>query len=73
MGLKEELVKTIDNAGDALSEAGHRVTAGTEKATREAAGDTMTPGDKLGSVVNEGKENLLAGVDKAKVDIRNKT
>jgi hypothetical protein len=73
MSLKDELKKTIDNVGDALNEAGHRVSAGTERATREAAGDEMTPGEKAKSVVNEGKENVLAGVDKAKQDLRNNT
>jgi hypothetical protein len=71
MGIKDELHKTIDNTADALDQAGHEVNAGAERANREAAGDTMTTGEKAKSLLNEGKEKVLADVDQAKRDIRN--
>ena len=37
------------------------------------AGDQMTVGEKLGSVVNEKKNDTEAGIDKAKRDLRNKS
>ena len=55
---------------DYVSEAGHRGAAEGEQAKRDVAGDTMTPGEKLGSVLNQGKENLEAGVDHTKRDVR---
>jgi len=73
MGLKDELNKAAHNVGDALHEAGHKTSADAERADREVAGDTMTPGEKLGSVATEGKERLLGDVDHAKRDVRNNT
>jgi hypothetical protein len=73
MGLKDELSKAVHNVGDALHEAGHKTRADAERADREIAGDTMTPGEKVGSVVSEGKERLLGDVDHAKRDVRNNT
>jgi gas vesicle protein len=70
MGLKDELKKTIDNVGDAISELGHRGKAEAEQASREAAGDTMTPGEHVGSVLTEGKERVLAEVDRTKREVR---
>jgi hypothetical protein len=71
MSLKNDLKKTIDNVSDAVSEAGHRTSAEAERVSREAAGDELTPGEKLGSAMNEGKERVLADIDKAKRDVRN--
>ena len=73
MGLTDGIKKAVDNVGDAFKEAGHKANAGAEQADRDVAGDTMTPGEKLGSVVTEGKENFLAGVDKTKQDVRSNT
>ncbi len=73
MGLMDGIKKAVDNVADAVSEAGHKTNAEAEHATRDVAGDAMTPGEKLGSVVNEGKENLLGGVDHAKRDVRSNT
>ena len=73
MGIKDELKKTIDNVADTFSEAGHRANADAEHANRDVAGDVMTPGEKLGSVATEGKEGILADVDRAKRDFRNDT
>ncbi|GAC1446917.1 MAG: hypothetical protein PVSMB8_04800 [Vulcanimicrobiaceae bacterium] len=70
MGLMDGIKKTVDNAADAISEAGHKTKAEGEHAKREAAGDVMTPGEHVSSVVTEGKENLLGGVDHAKRDVR---
>lgn len=71
MGLKDEFDKVANNAQDAASEAGHRSEAQGEEAKRDAAGDAMTPGEKLGSVANQAKDNLQADTDSAKRDIRN--
>jgi hypothetical protein len=71
MGLQDGIKKTLDNAGDALHEAGHRTSAEAERLKRKLAGDEMTPGEKVGSTVTEGKERVLAEVDKAKRDGRN--
>ncbi|MBD5655500.1 MAG: hypothetical protein IAI50_10045 [Candidatus Eremiobacteraeota bacterium] len=71
MGLKDELKKTVDNIGDAINEVGHRSSADAERGTREVAGDEMTTGEKVGSYANEGKERVLADVDRAKRDVRN--
>lgn len=73
MGIKDELKKTIDNVSDAFSEAGHRTNAEAEHTNREVAGDALTPGEKIGSVATEGKESVLADVDRAKRDIRSDT
>jgi hypothetical protein len=73
MGIKDELHKVIDNAADALSEAGHKLNANTEQAKRDAAGDEMSAGEKAKSILNQGKETVLAEVDKTKQDVRNKT
>jgi len=55
---------------DRISEAGHRSAAEGEQIKRDVAGDTLTPGEQVGSVLNQGKEDLLAGVDHAKRDVR---
>jgi hypothetical protein len=73
MGIKDELKKTIDNVSDTFSEAGHRANADAEHANRDVAGDVMTPGEKVGSMANEGKESVLADVDRVKRDFRNDT
>jgi flagellar hook-basal body complex protein FliE len=71
MGIKDELHKTIDNVSDTINQAGHETNAAAERATREAAGDTMTTGEKAKSILNEGKEKVLAEVDRTKRDVRN--
>jgi len=71
MGLKETIIAAVDNITDKVNELGHNANADAESAKREVAGDAMTPGEHLGSAVNEGKERVLAGVDRAKVDARN--
>lgn len=73
MGLMDGIKKTVDNVADALSEAGHKSTADAEHAKRDVAGDVMTPGEHVSSVVNEGKEDILGGIDHTKRDLRNNT
>jgi hypothetical protein len=77
MGLKEELDKGLDaakkaaaNLKDAIGEAGHRGAAEGEATKRDLAGDEMTPGEKLGSALNQAKETTLADVDHLKRDVR---
>jgi hypothetical protein len=55
MGLKDEFNEAVDNVKDAASEASHRSAAEGEQAKRDVAGDAMTPGEKLGSAVNQAK------------------
>lgn len=73
MGLMDGIKKAVDNVSDAVNEATHKSNAEAEHATRDVAGDAMTPGEKLGSIANEGKENVLGGIDHAKRDIRSNT
>ena len=70
MNLKDEFDKIVHNVKDAVSEAGHRDAAETERENRELAGDAMTTREKTGSVLNEAKENTLAEIDAAKRAIR---
>jgi hypothetical protein len=69
MGLKD----AVNNIKDTVSEAGHRSAADGEQAKRDVAGDSMTPGQKVGSVINQGAETVKADVDAAKRDVRNNT
>jgi len=78
-GLKDNIEKGIDavkkgaeNVTDAASEAAHRSAAQGEQTKRDIAGDQMTTGEKIGSVFNQGKENVGAEVDSVKRDVRNK-
>ena len=80
MGLQDNIDKGIDavkkateNVKDAVSEAGHRSAAEGEQAKRDVAGDQMTGSEKVGSVFNQGKENVQAEVDATKRDVRNNT
>jgi hypothetical protein len=63
----------VDDVRDTINEAGHRSEAEGERAKREVAGDALTPGEKAASVLNEGKERVLAEVDKTKRDVRDHT
>jgi len=80
MGLKDAFDKGVDavkqgaeNVKDAVSEAGHRSAAEGEQAKRDAVGDRMTTGEKIGSVFNQGKETVKADIDAGKRDVRNNT
>ncbi len=80
MGIKDGLDKVadkakgvVDDAKDSISEAGHRSSADAERAKRDVAGDDMTTGQKVGSFVNEKKNDVQADVDASKRDVRNNT
>lgn len=68
--MANEIKRTIEDIGDAAKEGLHRGSADAEHAKRAVFGDEMTAGEKVGSVVNETKENAKADVDKAKREIR---
>jgi len=70
MDIKDEIKNAAGVVKDSISEAAHKAAAEGEHARRDIAGDTMTPGEKVGSVVNETKNNVQAGVDHAKVEAR---
>ena len=73
MALKDEFDRSVDNTKDAVNEAKHRSEAEAERAKRELAGDSMTATEKVGSVLNEAKKNVEAGIDHVKRDVRDKT
>ncbi len=73
MGLLDEVGKVVENVKDAISEAGHRSAAEAEQTKRDVAGDQMTTGEKIGSVVNQAKHSTQAEVDRAKQDLRSNT
>ncbi len=70
MDIANEIKNTVGAVKDAVSEAGHKSAADAEHARRDIAGDTMTTSEKLGSLANEVKNNVQAGVDHAKVEAR---
>ncbi len=70
MSIQNDLKNMVGAVKDTLSEAGHKGAADAEHARRDAAGDTMTTGEKISSVANEAKNNVQAGVDHAKVEAR---
>jgi gas vesicle protein len=71
--MANEIKKTVKDVGDAIKEGVHRGNADAEHDTRTAFGDTMTPGEKTESVIREGKEDVKAGIDRAKRNIRDAT
>jgi hypothetical protein len=73
MGLKEDIVKGVEDVKDSVNEAVHRGNANAEQAKRDVAGDQMTVGEKVGSAVNQAKENVQAEYDHTKRDVRDNT
>ena len=71
--LADGATHAIDNAKDAVSEAGHRSAAEAEHAKRDVAGEQMTTSEKIGSVVNQTKHTVQADIDASKRDVRNHT
>lgn len=71
--MADDLKKAADNTKDAAHELEHRTKAGLEHAKRDVAGDEMTTGEKVRSVVHEDVENTKADVDKTKQKLRNNT
>lgn len=63
----------VDDVRDTVNEGRHRGEAEAERAKREMAGDAMAPGEKAGSALKEGKDRILAEVDKTKRDVRDRT
>ena len=70
MSIKDDLKNTVGAIKDSFREATHKNTAEAEHERRDLAGDTLTPGEKLGSIANEAKNNVQAGVDHAKAEAR---
>ena len=70
MSIQNDIKNVVESVKDTLSEIGHKSSADAERARREVAGDTMTPGEKLGSIANEATNTVQAGVDHAKVEAR---
>jgi hypothetical protein len=77
MGLQDTFNKVVDsaktgleNARDAVNEAGHRSAAEAEQTKRDVAGDQMTVGEKAGSMLNQAKNSTQAEIDAAKLDAR---
>jgi hypothetical protein len=64
--VRDKIVDKVEKAHDALDEALHRSAADAEHAHREHAGDTMTPGEKFVSGVNELKHRTEAELIAAK-------
>ena len=60
MRLKDEFNEAVDNVKDAVSESKHRSVAEREQAKRDVAGDALTPGEKIGSAVNQAKNTVQA-------------
>lgn len=70
MSIKDNINNAVGAVKDAVSEAGHKSAAEAERTRREVAGDTMTTSEKVGSVANEAKNNVQAGIDHAKGEAR---
>ncbi len=80
MGLKDAfdkgadaLKRGVDDVKDTVHETGHRSAAEGEQAKRDVAGDTMTTGEKAGSLLHQGSETVKGDFDAAKRDVRNNT
>ena len=70
MSIKDNIDNTVGAIKDAVSEAGHKSAAEAEHARRDVAGDTMTTSEKVGSVANEAKHKVQAGIAHAKGEAR---
>jgi hypothetical protein len=73
MGLKEDIVKGVEDVKDSVSETAHRANANAEQAKRDVAGDQMTTSEKVGSALNQAKESVQAEYDKTKRNVRDTT
>lgn len=69
----DSVKKVVDDTRDAVHEGQHRSAAEGERVKRETVGDAMTPGEKVGSALNEAKHRTQAEIDSAKRDVRNNT
>ena len=64
---------TVDNIKDTVHEGQHRAAADSERVKRETLGNEMTPGEKIGSALNEAKNRTQAEYDATKRDVRERT
>jgi hypothetical protein len=71
--IADEVKKGVEDVRDSAAAAIHHSAAEAEHERREVAGDTMTPGEKVTSAVDEAKERMKEGVDKTKRNIRDNT
>ncbi len=71
--ITEEVKRGAQDVRDSASEAMHHSAAEAERTRRETAGDTMTPGEKTASAIDEAKERIEEGVDKTKRSVRDNT
>jgi hypothetical protein len=58
------------DAGDLIDESKNRAEATGERAKRTVAGDSMSPGEKIGSHLKEAGHELKAGLDKTSRELR---
>ena len=77
MDLKDNVDKVVANVKDTVksiqgeaSEAQHRGVAKAEERKREVAGDKMTAGQKVSSLINHAKNTVQGDVDALKNDLR---
>jgi uncharacterized protein YaaN involved in tellurite resistance len=70
MDIKKQVAQTVDTIKDTVNETLHSNAAKAEQTRREVEGETMTPGEKVASVVNQAKNTVAAGLDRAKIDAR---
>ena len=70
MSIKDDLKNKVEAVKDSVREAGHKNAAEAEHDRRDISGDTMTTGEKIGSVAREVKDNVQAGIDHAKGEAR---
>jgi hypothetical protein len=70
MGLKDDVANAVENTKDLLNEKRHDAAAGAEQAKRDIAGEELTPDEVAGSKLNQAKNEIQAGVDRAKREIR---
>ncbi len=68
-----QIERGVKDVRDGAHEVMHRSTAEAEHTRRETEGDTMTPGEKVASGVNEAKNRVEAEGDKAKRNVRDNT
>lgn len=66
----DKAANALKNARDTASAEVHDVKAEAERQKRMERGETMTPGEELGSVAEEVSHKAKADYDRAKRDMR---
>ncbi|MBV9718111.1 MAG: hypothetical protein JOZ77_02245 [Candidatus Eremiobacteraeota bacterium] len=69
----DAIKKGVDDVKDRVHETQHRSEAEGERARRDVLGDSMTPGEKVGSIADEAKNRAQAEVDAMKRELRDRT